>query len=157
MNTIAGLPAHPLLVHLAVVAIPLTSLLAVLAAMWPAARRRLGFITPLVALVAVIITPLTASAGEALEKQVPRTTLLHRHTDIGGQMIYWVAMLFVFVVLFWAAHDDRLLDRLPVQLSPRVLRWSRIVLAAACVVVGVSTVIVVVLVGDSGARAVWSG
>lgn len=113
MNTIAGLPAHPLLVHLAVVLIPLTGLLAVLTATWPAARRRLGVITPLVALVAVVVTPLTASAGESLEKQVPRTVLLHKHTEIGGQMNYWVAALFVVVVLFWAAHDDRLLARVP--------------------------------------------
>ncbi|GAC50033.1 DUF2231 domain-containing protein [Gordonia aichiensis] len=157
MNTITGLPAHPLLVHLAVVVIPLTGLLAVLTATWPAGRRRLGVITPLVALVAVVVTPLTASAGEALEKQVPRTGLLHKHTEIGGQMNYWVAALFVVVVLFWAAHDDRLLARVSFALSSRTLRWSRMALAAGCVVVGVGAVIVVVLVGDSGARAVWLG
>ena len=46
MDTIAGLPAHPLFVHLAVVAIPLTAVLAILASIWPAARRRLGWFTP---------------------------------------------------------------------------------------------------------------
>lgn len=49
-----GLPMHPLLVHLAVVLVPLSSLLLVLHVSWPAARRRLGWVTPAVALAALI-------------------------------------------------------------------------------------------------------
>ena len=45
-----GLPLHVLLVHFIVVGVPLAALLTVLSALWPAARRRLGIITPLVAL-----------------------------------------------------------------------------------------------------------
>jgi len=41
MTTIAGLPAHPLLVHLIVVLAPGTAVLEILCALWPAARRRL--------------------------------------------------------------------------------------------------------------------
>ena len=40
MSTVNGLPAHVLLVHAVVVLVPLTSLLLVLVAVWPAARRR---------------------------------------------------------------------------------------------------------------------
>ncbi len=41
MTTISGIPAHALLVHAIVVLAPLTALLEILCAFWPAARRRL--------------------------------------------------------------------------------------------------------------------
>ena len=41
MSLINGLPAHPLLVHFIVVLALLTAALAVLCAVWPAARQRL--------------------------------------------------------------------------------------------------------------------
>ena len=45
-----GSALHVLLVHAVIVLIPLAALLTVLSAVWPAARRRLGIITPLAAL-----------------------------------------------------------------------------------------------------------
>jgi hypothetical protein len=41
LTTIMGLPAHVLLVHFIVILAPLTAVLAILYAVWPAARRRL--------------------------------------------------------------------------------------------------------------------
>jgi hypothetical protein len=41
MTTIGGLPAHILLVHAVVGLVPVTALLVVLVAVWPAARRLL--------------------------------------------------------------------------------------------------------------------
>ena len=49
-----GLPLHILIVHAVVVGIPLAALLTVLSAVWPAARRRLGIVTPIVALFALV-------------------------------------------------------------------------------------------------------
>ncbi|MGV9672982.1 MULTISPECIES: DUF2231 domain-containing protein [unclassified Gordonia (in: high G+C Gram-positive bacteria)] len=155
MDTISGLPLHPLLVHLAVVAIPLAALLGIIGAAWPSARRVLGVVPPLVALVAVIITPLTTSAGEALEKRVPESAELHRHTDLGGEMIAWVAPLFVAVVLLWALHSDAIMRLLPITLSPNVFRVIDIVLRVAVIVTAIGSIVMVYLVGDSGARAVW--
>ncbi len=47
---IQGLPAHILLVHLVLAAVPIAALVLVVAALWPAAGRRLGIITPIIAL-----------------------------------------------------------------------------------------------------------
>ena len=41
MTTFNGLPAHALLVHFIVILAPLTAILAILCAVWPAARKRL--------------------------------------------------------------------------------------------------------------------
>ena len=76
-----GLPAHVLLVHAVVVLVPLAALLAVVAAVWPAARRRLGFLTPLVALLALAGVPLATEAGEWLEEHVPESPLVEQHAS----------------------------------------------------------------------------
>ncbi|MGC4935432.1 DUF2231 domain-containing protein [Gordonia sp. DT30] len=156
MDTINGLPAHPLFVHLAVVAIPLAALLALVAAVWPAARTRLSVLPLIVATVAMIITPLTTSAGESLRKHTESSPELTRHADLGGQMIGWVATLFVLTVLLWALHQDWLLARLPARPSAGATRIITIALAVATVVVAVGTVVMVILVGDAGARATWA-
>lgn len=154
-DTFRGLPLHPLFVHLAVVAIPLAAVLGLVAVSWPAARRRLGILVPAVALVAMIITPLTTSAGEALQKTVEATAALHRHTELGDQMIGWIAPLFVAVVLFWALHYAALLRRLPISLSSNLFRVIDVVLRCAVIVSAIGSLILVYLIGDSGARAVW--
>ena len=41
MTTFNGLPAHVLLVHFIVILSPLTAVLAIVCAVWPAARQRL--------------------------------------------------------------------------------------------------------------------
>ena len=66
MNTITGFPAHALLVHAIVVLAPLTALLAILCALWPAARRRFVWLVLALATVTLLLTPLTTTAGEWL-------------------------------------------------------------------------------------------
>lgn len=155
MNTINGLPAHPLLVHLAVVAIPLAAIIAVLAACWPAARRWLGPATPLVALVAVVVTPLTTSAGEALEKRTRPNPALETHANLGDQMIYWVAPLFVLATLMWALHTP-LLRRYSATVPAGASRLASMVLGVLTVIVSVGAIVWVYRIGDSGAQSVWS-
>ncbi|MGC4960705.1 DUF2231 domain-containing protein [Gordonia sp. DT218] len=157
MNTVNGLPAHPLLVHAVVVLVPLASLMAVLAVLWPAARRRLGFLVPLVALAVLIAVPLTTSAGEALEARVPHTDAVERHTQLGEQMIYWAGPLFALTFLWWAVHDARVRTYAAnrFHLSRRAYRTIDWVLGAATLVVAIGSVVTVYRIGDSGSRAVW--
>ena len=73
MTTIFGLPAHALLVHAMVVLAPLTALLEILCAIWPAARRRLVW---LVLAFAAAVRGAHATdhldAGEWLYDQLPQ-------------------------------------------------------------------------------------
>lgn len=156
VDTIGGIPAHPLFVHLTVVAIPLAALLGIVAVVWPAARRRIGIIAPIVGLVAVVMTPLTTSAGEALEKsRMPLNPDLADHVELGDQMIIWVAPLFVFIVLFWALQTPAIMKRVPVTLPARAITLSTWAFGLAVVVFGIGAIVMVYLVGDSGARSVW--
>ncbi|EUA13580.1 putative membrane protein [Mycobacterium kansasii 732] len=52
--------------HLVVVLGPLTAILAIMCALWPPARQRLVWLTLALAVITLIVTPLTADSGEWL-------------------------------------------------------------------------------------------
>lgn len=145
---IAGLPLHPLLVHATVVLTPLTAIALAVAALWPAARRRLGLALPIAALVVAVLAPITVFAGESLADTIGRTPMILRHQALGLMLLPWaIALLPASVLVWWAGRPTE---------SPRP-RWTKIVIATVAVVVAAVTVVLVVLAGDAGARAVWSG
>ena len=145
------LPLHPLLVHLTVMVIPLAALCLVLSAVWPAARRRLGLVTPILALVALIAVPITTSAGLWLADRVGRTPLVDRHQALGESMLPWSIAVFVVAASVWVWYRFG-------QAAPH--RWRMpvaVVLAVAAVIVAAGSVVMIVQIGESGASAVWSG
>jgi hypothetical protein len=151
MTTITGIPAHALLVHAIVVLAPLVALLEILCAIWPAARRRLVWLVVLLAAVNLALTPLTTEAGEWLYGQQSQPSpILQTHAERGGWMIYFSAGLLVvalaLVVLHWlTSRSDK----------PRMA--ATVFVAVLALAVGVSSIITVVRIGDSGAHAVWGG
>ena len=152
---VAGLPLHPLIVHAVVVLTPLTVLALLLGTFWPAARRRLGIVTPLAALVVMVLVPVTINAGLALAETIGEIPAVERHRGFGEMMLPWSIALFVVAAAQWAWYrwgDERVRRD-----SPGIARAVVIGLAAASLVIGVGIAIVVVLTGDSGARAVWGG
>ena len=146
-----GLPVHVLLVHLVVIIVPLAALCLLLSAFWPAARRRLGFVTPLVALVALIAVPFTTAAGQWLQARVAPTPLIERHTALGPTLLPWVIAVFVVASILWLWYF----------LAPSGPRWLRvsaiIVIDAAVLITAVGSVVTVVLIGESGSASVWTG
>jgi hypothetical protein len=149
MTTITGIPAHALLVHAMVVLAPLTALLAMLCAVWPAARRRLVWLVLAFAAVTLVLTPLTTSAGDWLFNQQPQPSdILITHANRGQWMILFSGALLVvaiaLAVLHWAeSRSDK----------PR--KAAAAIIAVLTIVVGVSSIVGVVRIGDAGAEAVW--
>ncbi|ALX66629.1 DUF2231 domain-containing protein [Microbacterium sp. XT11] len=142
---IAGLPLHPLLVHAVVVLIPLTALALVLGALVPAARRRLGLVTPLAALIVLALLPVTMLAGDALASGLGPIPAVERHAALGRLLWPWVLGMFVVAAVQWVTHRS---DRTP-------SRAARAVIAVAAVITAAGSTVMVVLVGEAGARAVW--
>ncbi len=106
MTTITGIPAHALLVHAIVVLAPLIAVLAILCAVWPAARRRLVWLVAALAAVNLVLTPLTTEAGEWLYNKKPQpSAILREHAERGDWMNYFSLGLMVvalaLVVLHW--------------------------------------------------------
>jgi len=147
VSTINGLPAHPLLVHAVVVLLPLGALAVVLHVLWPAARARLGLVTPSLCVAALVFVPLATSAGDHLADSLGGTNpLIERHEELADQILPWAIALAVAAVAQW------LLGRRP----PLALA-VRIPVGAVSVIVAVIATIVLVRAGDAGSRAVWEG
>jgi len=143
-----GLPAHALLVHFIVILAPLTAILAMLCAVWPAARKQLVWLVVGLAAFTVVVTPLTTDAGEWLEEKVGRSAQLHAHTELGDTMIYFSVALLVAALFLAVMHVLEVRGR---SVRP-VATWT---VAVIVVVLCAATAVQVYRIGDSGARATW--
>lgn len=144
-----GLPAHPLVVHAAVVLLPLAALLTVVCAAVPRARRWYAPVADGLALVAVVAVGLAQGSGEALEERVDETELVEEHTEKGEQVLPWAIAVLVAAAAVTA---------IPVLTRRRPSISSRTVTAAAVaisLIAGVGATWTVVDVGHSGAKATW--
>ncbi len=146
-----GLPVHVLLVHLVVIVVPATALCLLLSAFWPAARRRLGIVTPALALVGLIAVPFTMAAGEWLRARIASTPLIERHASLGLLLLPWVIAVFVVAAALWLWY------RFDPPLPHRGRLAVVVILDVAAVVTAVGSVILVVLIGEAGSAAVWTG
>jgi hypothetical protein len=169
---LSGLPVHVLVVHAVVVLIPLAALAAVLVAVWPAARRRYGWLAVAVAVAATAIIPIATDTGEGLEHNLPRDPLISAHTHLGDQLLPFAGLLLIAVAALMLVtqhshrdpHQPRGHERAggsgqgTVTTTAPVRAWVRPVamtLSALTVAFAVTAVIQVVRIGDSGARAAW--
>ena len=145
---INGLPAHPLLVHFIVVLAPLTAGLAILCAIWPAARQRLVWLVLALASANMVLTPITAEAGEWLYNRVEDTELVEKHEHLGETMIYFSIALLVAAVLLAFVHHRSSRGNNSKALS--------LIVAVLVIGVGAATSAQVYRIGHSGAESVWS-
>lgn len=144
---IAGLPLHPLIVHAVVVLVPLTALALILGALLPAMRKRLGIVTPIAALIVLGLVPLTMLAGEALAQKVGPVPAVVHHADLGRMLWPWTLAMFLVATLQWCWY----------RFGEGPRRTARWIIAALAVASGAGSTVMVVLIGEAGARAVWGG
>jgi hypothetical protein len=153
MSLVNGLPAHILLVHFVVVLVPLTALALVVCAVWPGVARRMGVVLPVLALVTLVSVPLTTEAGEWLESHVTSSALIRRHTELGDGLLPWALGLFVLAAAVWWTARRKPAERDGAR-SASVIRIAAAVLSVA---VAAGAVVDVYRIGDSGAKAAWTG
>ena len=157
MQTVNGLPAHVLLVHAIVVLLPLSAALLALTAIWPAARRRLAGPNAILALLVVVLVPITTSAGEFLEHRLAPNSLIHRHAELGDTAIYAaIGVAVLALIVWWRQREGTGATPARAYLAPASRAVTTVVTVAAIVVAG-AAVYDVVRIGDSGAKASWSG
>jgi hypothetical protein len=149
MTTIAGIPAHALWVHAIVVLAPLVALLEILNAVWPAARQRLAWLVLALAATVLVLTPIAANAGAWLyDQESQHRPILEEHAARGSWMILFSIALLVVAILQAGQHWLESRSKPP----KRILA---VIVAVAAVVVGVSSIVAVVRIGDAGSHAVW--
>lgn len=136
-----GLPLHPLVVHAVVVLVPLASLGALAVIASGRVRDRYGWLTVAFAVAAAGSSIVAKLAGEALADSLGVQSLVATHRMWGELMPYPTVTLAV---------------ALPAALLVRgrsTAAWW--VAAAVTVVAALASLVLVVLTGESGARAVW--
>lgn len=151
LEELFGLPAHPLVVHAAVVLVPLAAIATLVCAAVPRARRHYAPVALGVALLATLAVGLAQGSGEALEERVDETELVEAHTEQGERVLPWA--IGVTVVAAAVAAGPALERRRP-QLPAR--RFTAAVVALA-VITGAGASWTIVDVGHSGAKATWDG
>jgi hypothetical protein len=169
---VGGLPVHPLVVHGAVVLIPLTALVAVLFLV-PRFRAALRWPMVLLAAAALVSTYAAVLSGRNFEKtQVPESAegtpladVVDRHQELANQLLY---MVIGFVIVVWiAAYVIRPVgetgpfpresdDDVGEEGVTRLDDAARIVVAALVIVGAVAVGVQTYRVGEQGAKAVWN-
>ncbi|MEH1015538.1 DUF2231 domain-containing protein [Micromonospora sp. CPCC 206060] len=152
-----GLPAHPLLVHAAVVFVPLLVLLSVAYALVPRWRPRTGWAVAVLAVATPVATWFAKESGEALEevfkaKGYPPDILaqIEAHADYADVLfLVTLALAVVAGLLLFVSSGHRRVAGWP--------SWVGWVLSGLVVVLAVLAAVYVYLTGDSGAQAVWQG
>jgi len=165
-DTFFGLPLHPLVVHATEVVVPLAAILVILTAAWPRFRRWSGYLTLTVTLVALALVPITTQSGEKLESRVGENDLIETHSELADGLLPWVAGLVIVAaaLLWWNIRERRTArastaesDRAPgTEPAKKKLRWVPVSLLVLALLVSTGTTVQAVLVGHSGATAVWT-
>jgi hypothetical protein len=146
LESLFGLPAHPLVVHGAVVLLPLAAVGTLAVAALPRARRHYALLVLAVSLAATAAVGLAQTSGEELEDQVRETDLVEAHTGQGESVLPWAIGVSVVAVAVAAAA-------LRPGARPRVVTAVLVVVA---LVAGAGATWSVIDVGHSGAKATWS-
>lgn len=163
---ISGLPLHVLIVHGTVVLVPLAAFGSIVISLWPAARRRYGWLVVAATAAATISVPLATSTGEGLRARLEPSAQIARHADLGGELLILVAPLLVAGAALTAldlyqrrrTRAQRPGAETATRPAPLRATWIRpltLILAAATVALAVGSTIQVVRIGDAGARAAW--
>jgi len=152
-DQIHGLPVHALVLHAAVVFVPLLALGAIVYAVVPRWRPRINWAVAILAVITPITCLVTRVSGEKLYDRTVKLGIkgkalqhLNDHMGFGNRTFWWVLALgvvtLVMLVLTWNSR------KLPLVAS-----------AAGSVVMVVLAVIAgyyVYRTGDSGATVVWN-
>ncbi|BBX98819.1 DUF2231 domain-containing protein [Mycobacterium lacus] len=148
MSTFNGLPTHILLNHFVLALGPLAAILAVICALWPAARRRLIWLVLMLAVVTLVLTPPTANTGVWLQGKLEPSPAIVHHRQLGETLIYMVAALVATVAVLAAVH-------LRTARGRSVTFAVHAVVAVLVIAAAVATLAQTYRVGESGARAAW--
>ncbi|MEU8166971.1 DUF2231 domain-containing protein [Micromonospora sp. NPDC049004] len=154
-----GIPAHPLVLHAAVVFVPLLALLTIAYALVAPIRPHTRWVLGLLAVgapVAALLAKLTGDAFFARMRSANRVTpefvpKLEAHQDFGDLTLYAaIGLGVVALALVWFVAPRG-------AEGARAGRALTLALQVLSVVAAGIAVYYVVRTGDSGAKAVWEG
>lgn len=141
-DLVMGLPVHPLVVHAAVVLIPLAALAAIAMSVKPAISRKYGRVIISLAVVGQLSSIAAKQSGETLLERLDIE--LERHAELGDMAPLTSLPMLALIVLLY---------RLDQRNTKSNLRKS---IAALTAVSAIFAAGYIAVTGHSGAEAVWS-
>ena len=147
-DTVGGIPIHPLVVHAVVVLIPLAALGVGAMSLIPKWRSRYGILAVSAAVLAALLVPVATQSGENLKEVVGENDLIQRHAELGDTMLWGAIPLAIIAVILW--WMGRRTER-----GQSVPRWASMLAGSVGLVVSVAVLVQIILIGHSGAKAVW--
>lgn len=143
-DLIFGLPVHPLVVHGAVVLIPLVAIAGLVMSYLPSFSRRYGKLVLVIAVIAQLSLFIAKLSGESFEERLGKE--VERHANLGEIAPFTTLPLLVLLYLRWR------MDRSGATVgSPAVRRLVSI----ALVIAALAALVFIFLTGHSGADSVW--
>jgi hypothetical protein len=137
-------------VHAVVVLLPLAAVGVILMAAIPRWRAAIGFTVLVITAIGTALVPVATISGNNLADSIGKSELVTRHQQLGSTLWYVaVPLLLVSVLLWWLGRRERS--------KPRLSTAASVTVGLLSAVVAVATIVQVVRVGHSGAKAVWSG
>ncbi|PFG73361.1 DUF2231 domain-containing protein [Tepidiforma thermophila] len=154
LGAIAGLPAHPLVVHAAVVLVPLAAIAHLVTGWRPAWRRSFAIPVALIGFAGAVFAWAARASGEALEDRVKdaaravgQRARFGDHPEQGDAAFFWAMLLGLaligFAVLAWLERKREL------------PRWAPLAAWGAVVVIAAVATATMTVAGHSGAQLVW--
>ena len=141
---LAGLPLHPLLVHSAVILVPLVAIGALVMSYLPSFSRRHGKLILIVALVAQVSVFLAKISGEAFSEILDKE--VEKHAQVGEIAPFVTIPMVALIYLRWR------MDRAGSSTGSVAIRR---LISVALVIASLASLVVIFLVGHSGASSVW--
>jgi predicted membrane protein DUF2231 len=157
-----GLPAHPLIIHVPVVLIPLSILGALASVVRPAWLVRYGILLCSVSIVAMSSIFLAMQAGSGLRGLLhlhgQAAHLINEHSQAANVLAFvFIAFTAILILTFSATRISGEMGPTGLPIVDRMLsaRSTLPVLRVLLVVLAVAGAFFVFRVGDLGAKAVW--
>lgn len=141
-----GLPLHPLVVHAAVVLLPLSALAVILLVFVRKWRPHYAWLAVAGAVAGTLAAAVSVISGNIFAESVGRPA---SHATL-GVVLMWIGVAFSMSAVVWWFLQNRSRDE---EVDPRPVLAVGIVTAVLAVI----TLVFTVIVGHSGAEAAWGG
>jgi hypothetical protein len=153
-----NLPFHVLVIHAAVVVLPVGALTGIVFALVPKWRWLLRWPVLLVGVGSALLAFVSKESGEAFAAAVPQLDPLVKVHRERGDLLFWFSLAFMVLTILaflWLTGPSALASGKGAKATKS--RPLELVLSAAVVVMGVLVIWQTVRTGDAGAKAVWGG
>ena len=158
ISHILGLPAHPLLVHGAVVLVPLGAVAFVIAGLRETWRRAYYLPATIITATGGLFAFLAKESGEPLSKSIRATgQRVGEHPEQGDTAFVFAMLLAAVCVFVYAMHrfEPRLRSNFSSVTLPKLPVSYQTVLYAAVIPFAVVAIVTMIIAGHSGAELVW--